>query len=108
MTRGRRTNLAIDLTPEERKTLESWQRSTTIQAGRARRGRIILMLSDGISVTEIAYAVGIRRRFVYKWAKRFTELGVPGLTDKQGRGRPPEPECEGLWQPGNSKDLAML
>ena len=87
MPRGRRTSLIIDLDLRERTTLESWQRSTTIQAGLAKRGRIILMLADGSSISEISRNVGIRRRFIYKWVERFLEQRVPGLTDKAGRGR---------------------
>ena len=47
MARGRPTSLTIDLTPAERQTLLVWQRSTTIPSGRARRGRIILLVADG-------------------------------------------------------------
>ena len=86
MARGRKTSLTIDLTPEERQTLLAWQRSTTIHAGRARRGRIILLVADGVPIAHIADTVGIGRRFVYKWAKRFLHERVAGLTDRQGRG----------------------
>ena len=86
MARGRKTSLTIHLTAEERHALMSWQRSTTIPAGRARRGRIILQLADGVPISHIATTVGISRRFVYKWAKRFLQHGVEGLTDKPGRG----------------------
>ena len=86
MARGRKTSLTINLTAEERHTLMSWQRSTTIPAGRARRGRIILQLADGVPTSHIADTVGISRRFVYKWAKRFLQYGVEGLADKPGRG----------------------
>jgi hypothetical protein len=86
MARGRTTSLTICLTPAERQTLQAWQRSTTISAGRARRGRIILLLADGVTITDIAAAVGISRRFVYKWVQRFLEQGMEGLTDKPGRG----------------------
>ena len=71
MARGRHTSLRIRLTPADRQTLRSWQRSTTIPAGRARRGRIILQLADGVPISHIADTVGISRRFIYKWAKRF-------------------------------------
>src|SRR5215468_2941253 len=70
MARARKTSLTIHLTPEERQTLMAWQRSTTIPAGRAKRGRIILLLADGVPISHIADTVGISRRFVYKWAKR--------------------------------------
>ena len=86
MARGRKTALTIQLTSEERHALTAWQRSTTIPAGRARRGRIILQLADGVPISHIALTVGISRRFVYKWAKRFLQHGVEGLADKPGRG----------------------
>ena len=86
MARGRKTSLTIRLTPSERKTLQAWQRATTIAAGRARRGRIILLVADGMSIAGVAATVGISRRFVYKWVQRFLEKGLEGLADKPGRG----------------------
>jgi Helix-turn-helix domain len=86
MARGRKTSLTIRLTPAERRTLQAWQRATTISAGRARRGRIILLVAEGMPISDVATTVGISRRFVYKWAQRFLEQGMAGLTDKPGRG----------------------
>jgi len=86
MARGRTTSLTICLTPADRRTLLAWQRATTISAGRARRGRIILLLADGMTISDIAATVGISRRFVYKWVQRFLDKGVEGLADKPGRG----------------------
>ena len=86
MARGRTTALTIRLTPAERQTLRTWQRATTISAGRARRGRIILLLADRMPIAQIAATVGISRRFVYKWVQRFLQKGLEGLTDKPGRG----------------------
>ncbi len=86
MTRGRTTSLTIRLTPAEHQMLQAWQRATTISAGRVRRGRIILLLADGVTISDIAATVGISRRFVYKWAQRFLEQGLEGLADKPGRG----------------------
>ena len=82
MARGRTSSLTIRLTPAQRQTLMAWQRSTPISAGRARRGRLILLLADGVAISGIAATVGISRRFVYKWAQRFLEHGVEGLADK--------------------------
>jgi biotin operon repressor len=86
MARGRKTSLTIRLTPAERRTLLAWQRATTIPAGRARRGRIILLVADRIPIAQIATTVGISRRFVYKWVQRFLQAGLEGLADKPGRG----------------------
>lgn len=89
MAQGRKTNVTITLTKEEKTVLRAWQRSTTIRAGLAKRGRIILMVADGIPISEVARTVGIRRRFIYKWANRFNKKRLAGLIDKSGRGRKP-------------------
>jgi DNA invertase Pin-like site-specific DNA recombinase len=87
MARGRKTTLTIQLTPADRQALLGWQRSTTIPAGYARRGRILLLLADHASISEIARTVGISRRFVYKWVQRFRTAGLAGLTDAPRPGR---------------------
>ena len=86
MARGRKTSLTIRLTPGQRRTLLAWQRATTMAAGRAREGRIILLVAEGLPITAIAATVGISRRFVYKWVQRFLEQGVEGLANKAKRG----------------------
>src|SRR6266446_2760682 len=86
MARGRHTSLTIRLTTKECQTLLAWQRSTSIPAGRARRGRVILLMADRVPISHIADTVGISRRFVYKWVQRFLQEGVEGLADKPGRG----------------------
>ena len=82
MPRGRTTSLTIRLTSTERQTLLAWQRSTTISAGLARRGRILLLLADGMTITDTAAAVGMSRRHTYKWIQRFGQEGLEGLQDK--------------------------
>ena len=100
MVRGRTTSLTICLTPAERRTLRAWQRSTTtISAGRARRGRMVLLLADGVPITAIATTVGISRRFVYKWVQRLLEKGMEGLVDKPGRGYRRTPPPPALVEP---------
>lgn len=93
MVQGRKTALTIHLTPPERQTLRVWQQATTVSAGVARRARIILLLADGMTITDIAATVGIGRRFVYKWVQRFLQAGLAGLADKPRRGsrRVPRP-----------------
>ena len=86
MARGRTTSLAISLTPTERQTLLGWQRATIMAAGCARRGRIILLVADRMSISDVAATVGISRRFIYKWVQRFLVKGLEGLADKPGRG----------------------
>ena len=91
MARGRKTSLTIHLTPAQRQTLLAWQGSSTISAGQARRGRMLLLLADGVPITNIAAVVGISRRYVYKWTQRFLEEGLEGLASKQGGRRRREP-----------------
>ena len=71
MARGRRTSFTIRLTPAERRTLLTWQRATTVPAGLARRARLLLLLADGMTITEAAATVGLSRRHSYKWIRRF-------------------------------------
>ena len=87
MTRGRHTSLTIRLTIREHQTLLAWQRATTISAGLARRARIILLLADGVTITDIATTVGMSRRHTYKWVQRFLQEGLEGLADRPIRGR---------------------
>src|SRR5438093_9042096 len=89
MVRGRKTALTICLAVDERHTFMVWQCSITIPAGRARRGRIILLVADGVPISHVADTVGISRRFVYKWLRRFMQEGIAGLADKPGRGYRP-------------------
>jgi hypothetical protein len=83
MARGRKTSFTIRLTPAERQTLLTWQRSTTLPAGQARRGRMLILLADGVPISHIAAVVGISRRYIYKWIRRFLEEGLVGLSDKR-------------------------
>ena len=86
MARGRTSSLVIVLSPTERETLERWQRSTTMAAGLARRGKIILLLADRLSQSQVAQLVGVQRGVVRKWAKRFLARRLEGLADAPGRG----------------------
>jgi Winged helix-turn helix len=86
MARGRTSSLVIILSPTERDTLERWQRSTTLAAGLARRGKIILLLADRHSQSQVAQLVSVQRGVVRKWAKRFLAQRLEGLADAPGRG----------------------
>ena len=88
MAQRRKTSLIIRLTPEERQILLAWQRAPTIRAGLGRRARIILLLADGVPITEIAATVGLSRRHAYKWIQRFMQQGLEGLQEKPGRASP--------------------
>ena len=78
----RTTTLTVALTPTERQTIQAWQLAPTMAAGRVRRGRMLLLLAEGMSITQAAQTVGISRRHVYKWVRRFQAQGLQGLTDR--------------------------
>ncbi len=88
MARGRKTDLMVDISPEDDRILQSWQRSTIIPNGLAKRGRIILLMAQQMPISRIAVTVGISRRFVYKWVYRFLKNGMDGLRENK-RGRVP-------------------
>ena len=96
MAQGRKTSFTLRLTPAERQTLLAWQRATTISAGLARRARLILLLADGVTITDIAALVGMSRRHAYKWIHRFVQEGVEGLTDKPKGRYPRKPRLPDL------------
>jgi transposase len=52
---------------------------------------MILLLADGMTITDIATMVGISRRFVYKWVQRFLAEGVQGLADQNARDHQRQP-----------------
>ena len=91
MASGRTTALTIHLTPADRQTLLVWQWSETMPARWARRGRIILLLADRVSISDTARTVGISRRFIYKWAQRFLTAGLAGLADSPRHDARPRP-----------------
>jgi hypothetical protein len=99
MPRGRRTSFTIRLTPAERLTLLAWLRATTIPAGQARRARLLLLLADGMTITDAAATVGLSRRHTYKWIRRFVQEGLEGLADKPGRSSHRVPRQQSLREP---------
>ena len=88
---GPRTRFTVDLvlTDAERTELERRQRATTVAHGLVERGRIVLLLADGLPVSEVARRVGVQRRIVRKWGERFLAHRLDGLTDLPRSGRPP-------------------
>ena len=86
---GRHSPLVVVLSPEERQELQHWQRSTSTPAGLVRRAGAILLVSEGLCLSEVARRIGMGRRIVRKWATRFIKDRLAGLSDKPGRGRKP-------------------
>lgn len=78
-TNNRRNKLNITLSNGDKRLLESWQRSETINAATARRGRSIILLAAGKTVCETSRIVGLSRDQIYRWVKSFKLNGVDGL-----------------------------
>src|SRR6476660_2062749 len=79
---------ALVITPEDRATLESWTRSSTVPVGHVERARIVMAIADGAGTTGAARIVGVSRPTVIKWRDRFAANGIAGLDDEARPGRP--------------------
>ncbi len=87
--RGRKSPLVVHLTDEEQDELTRWLRTTTMPAGKVRRARAVLLVSEGRTLAETARLVGYTRKIVRRWVSRFLAERLKGLNDKDGRGGKP-------------------
>lgn len=78
----------LKLSSQDVATLEEWIRSMSLSQGQVTRAKVILSLSEGMPVTQIAAAQRVSRKTVYKWKARFLESGPDGLLDQPRPGRP--------------------
>jgi len=78
----------IVLEQDERAELERLQRSPSVPAGLARRARVVLLMADNVSGTEIARMSGYTVVQVSRLRRRFAEERLPGIKDKARSGRP--------------------
>lgn len=78
----------LAVTDEDRLTLESWTRSSTVSAGRRERAQIVLAIAAGESVSGAARRLEVSRPTVIKWRDRFAAEGIAGLGDQARSGRP--------------------
>ena len=73
----------------ERVELKRLQRSPTTPSGISQRARVILLLADQISGTEVAGLTGYTPVQISRIRRRFVEERMMGLIDKPRSGRPP-------------------
>src|SRR5580765_2521084 len=74
------------LTPSERRELKKRLRSRTLPAEDVRRARLILMLAQGDSYSQIRQALACNRSYISRWKQRFVEQRLGGLYARH-RGR---------------------
>ena len=80
----------VELTNEQRLTLEQWARGRSLAARQVERARIILLAADGKQDIEIASKLGITNQKTARWRRRFLEAGLTGLEKDAPRpGRTP-------------------
>lgn len=87
--KGPKSPLQITLTNEEKTYLQHLLRRTTIPNGLAQHARIVVRLAEGDSISETARLVGVQRRIVRQWGRRFRLRRIDGLRDTPRSGRPP-------------------
>ena len=69
----------INLSDEERKTLETWSRGRSTQARRVSRARVVLMAADGMTNESIAAELGASKPTVGRWRSRFASWRIAGI-----------------------------
>lgn len=79
---------AIALTPTQRSALEDWSRSRVLPQRMVLRARILLAPAEGLAIGRITADLGCSEPTVRLWRNRFSEAGLEGLEEAEGRGRP--------------------
>ena len=86
----------INVTDEDRKTLERWSRGRSTPARLVLRSQIVLRTADGLSNKVVAEKLGVDRLLVGKWRRRFAEKGLAGIEKDAPRGGRPAVSREGV------------
>ena len=78
----------IELTAEEKETLERWVRASTAEQRQAFRARVILLATTGRLSKAIATELRCREATVSKWRRRFVAHRLAGLCDAPRGSKP--------------------
>jgi transposase len=76
------------LSDDERETLQNWARRPKSAQALALRSRMILRCAEGLTNTEVADQVQVRKATVGKWRQRFVDRRLDGLLDEPRPGTP--------------------
>ncbi len=83
----RKSPFDMNLSSEERLSLESMARRYTSPYCDVIRAKIILLADEGLSNDVIAARLDTPRQIVSKWRKRFAQVRMPGLEAQPRGGR---------------------
>jgi transposase len=83
----RKSPFDVDLSNDERATLESMARKYTSPYCDVIRAKIIFLADEGLSNDVIAARLDTPRQIVSKWRKRFALARMPGLEAQPRGGR---------------------
>ena len=98
-----KTPIQIELDDVTRKLLEEIAHAQALPYRDVTRARMILLVADGVPLSEVGRRFDTPRRIVRKWAKRFQQLGLRGLNDDSRSGRPPRFSPDGGDLPGEAR-----
>lgn len=94
----------IVLTPAEKQELTARSRSRSIRADDVRRARLILMLEEGDSYSDIQAALACQPSYIVRWKQRFLEKRLAGLyarhPGRAAKKRTPQLEARILYWTG--------
>ena len=88
MAHAGRPTVQIELTDNERQTLERWARRRSSSQALAMRCRVVLACAQGATNIEAAEAAGCHQATAGKWRRRFAADRLEGLVDAPRPGAP--------------------
>ena len=80
-----RKGITIEITPADRKRLQSIIRDRSSSQKHVWRARIVLLTADGQGTTAIMRAVGKGKTVIWRWQERFMQAGIAGLARDKTR-----------------------
>jgi transposase len=79
----------VELSEDDRRTLEGWVRSGSTEQRLVTRAKIVLAAAEGEATMNIASRLSVYPTTVSRWRMRFASMGIAGLSDAPRSG-PPE------------------
>lgn len=83
------TSKTLEISDEQMQELQMISNSTKAEYRLVYRSKIILMLSQRVSYSQIKKELSTNNTAIAKWKRRFIAAGIDGLQDANGRGKEP-------------------